>query len=151
MIEKTAPNVGFVSTAPAFAQNLNQSPIAMARDVASAAAGITGPLGATVNDYSKALSAALGGANDRVSSARLDGAMLDFAREAKALTIGNPDAAPGDLKAVIDSATEFGEAKVNALPDVGFTALDRAVTFFSEAAQALSSQPSLPLFDQSIR
>ncbi len=123
---------------------------AVLTDIALAAAAIDGALGATVKGFSETLVNALGGAGDRVGGAQFESAMLDFAREAKALVIGNPDAAGDDVRAIVNEAIASGAAKSDALPDVGLTALDRATAFFAEAAQSLSATAPTPLYDPGV-
>jgi hypothetical protein len=120
-------------------------------DFARSVAAIDGALGPSVKGLSESLVSALGQVGDRVGSAQLEGAMLDFAREAKAFAIGNPDLPATDRDACITSAIDAGVAKSNALPDVGLSPLDHAVTIFAEAAQSLATTSAAPLYDSSPR
>jgi hypothetical protein len=113
-------------------------------DLARASSMIEGPLAATVKGLSVRLATEAGGANDTIGGARLETAMLDFAREAKALRIGNPGAATP----VIDKALAAGMAKSVSLPEVGLNALDHATTVFAEAARNLAATPAAPLYDR---
>ncbi len=112
-------------------------------NVARAAGLIDGPLAATVQKLSEQFATAAGGANDMIGAAHLETAMLDFAREAKALRIGNPYAA----ESLIDEALAAGVAKFASMPDVGLNALDHATTVFAEAARSLAEAPAAPLYD----
>jgi hypothetical protein len=112
-------------------------------DVARAAGLIDGPLAATVQTLNGQFATAAGGANDTIGATRLEMAMLDFAREAKALRIGNPYAAPS----FIEEALAAGVAKSASLPEVGLNALDHATTVFAEAARSLAETPAAPLYD----
>jgi hypothetical protein len=115
-------------------------------DVARAAASIEGPLGATVKELSAQFATTAGSAKDTIGATRLEKAMLDFARESKALRIGNPDVAA----AAVDAALSAGVAKSASLPDVGMGALDHAVTIFTEAARTLATTPAAPLYDPAL-
>jgi hypothetical protein len=140
------------STMPAFAAVRDNGAAISAglTEIARAAITIDGALGATVKGFSETLVNALNGAGNRVGGAQLESAMLDFAREAKALAIGNPDATGDDVRMIVNAAIDAGAAKSDSLPDVGLTLLDRATTFFAEAAHRLSATPPAPLFDPGV-
>ncbi len=123
---------------------------AMLPQIARAATMIDGALGTSVKGLSEMLVEALGRARDRVGSAQLEFAMLDFAREAKALAIGNPDAAGDDIGMIVDKAIDSGTASLGALPDVGLTPIDRATAFFAAAAHTVSVARSAPLYDPGV-
>ena len=116
-------------------------------DVARAAATTDGSLSATIKGLSAQLSAALGSPSDKIGATRLETAMLDFAREAKALRIGVPRAAGP----VIDGAFGAGVRKSMAMPDVGLSALDHATMIFAAAARTLAATPAAPLYDPAAR
>lgn len=88
-------------------------------------------------DVGAALAAAFGHGDDSVATARLESAALDFAREARALHVGNPDTPAAERAGAIDAALAIGEASAAALSSVGFDAVDRAVTTLDAAAYAL--------------
>jgi hypothetical protein len=114
-------------------------------------ARIDGPLVASVKVLSDAVVSAVGGADNRVGSAQLEGAMVDFAREARALMIGNPDLSAASRNAAVTNAIEAGARRSDSLPSVGLSALDHAITLFEEASRSLSSSPPVPLFDPAPR
>lgn len=118
---------------------------------ARAAASVDGALAPSVKSLSAILVGALGDGGNRVGSAQFEAAMLDFAREAKAMMIGNPDLGSAAARAIVDQAIEAGAVKSAALPDVGLTRIDFATTLFAEAARTLSATPTTPLYDSGVR
>ncbi len=115
-------------------------------DVARAVGMIEGALATTVKGLSAQFVTLSAGARDTIGATRLETAMLDFAREAKALRIGNPSAATS----LIDEALAAGVGKSAALPEVGLKALDHATTVFAEAARSLAKTPAAPLYDPAV-
>ncbi len=143
MIIGVGPSTFNASTVGASASSAGTGTNATFFNVARSAGLIGEPLLATVEKLSGQFATAAGCAHDTVGAGRLETAMLDLAREAKALRIGNPDAA----LSLIEEALAAGVAKSASLPDVGLDALDLATTVFAEAARSLAETPAAPLYD----
>jgi hypothetical protein len=143
MINEVGPSTFNANGVGASAPVLATATGALIADVARAVGMIEGPLAATVQGLSARFATEADGARDTIGATRLETAMLDFAREAKALRIGNPVAAPS----FIEEALAAGVAKSASLPEVGLNALDHATTVFAEAARSLAETPAAPLYD----
>lgn len=104
-----------------------------------------GPLLEQARGAGAALAAELGRAGDAVATARLEDAVLGFAREVRALHIGCPDVPATARERAVDAAVAAGARDAAALPSVGLDAVDRLVTVLDGAARALVDFPAPPL------
>jgi hypothetical protein len=141
MIERISSS-SFQPGAPALAGSAEKA----AQDAAGALAGALthSPIGTPLLQHAEATAAALGqvlGPATPVAQARLEGAILDFGREAKSFAIAHADRGAEAISTAIDDAIEAGRAAAQALPDIALTSHDRAALLFEQAAQTLAPPP----------
>ena len=121
---------------------------ASSADLARLSEPAGGPLVVQARDTAQALAARLGRAGDAVATAKLEGAVLGFAREVRSLHVGQPDVPAVTRREAVDAALAAGAQDAAALPSVGLDAVDRLVTTLDGAARALGQQLGPPLVGQ---
>lgn len=108
------------------------------------------PAGGTLLEQVRAaaagVAAAVGRGGDVLGSARVETALLGFAREVRALHIGCPDIPESARDLAVAAALAAGNRDADALPNIGFDAADRLVATLEGAARALSADLSPSLF-----
>jgi len=94
------------------------------------------PLGTDLRALAGAATAALGQGASPVATARLERAVLDFAREAKAHAVGHG----GDgTRAALADALDAGSAAAERLAPLGMDETERAVALFEGATAHLAN------------
>lgn len=99
------------------------------------------PVGVPLREVAASVAAELGRGADPVSAARLEGATLDFAREAKAFAIGHAPAGSGAIRDALDAALDAGAAQAERLSPILSAVLpssaERITTIFEGATAHL--------------
>lgn len=95
------------------------------------------PLREVAGGVAARFGAGFGGGADPVSAARLEGATLDFAREAKAFAIGREAAGPEAVRDALNAALDTGAMQADRLSAVASAPGDRITTIFEGATAHL--------------
>lgn len=106
-------------------------------DALTLGAPVGAPVGVPLREVAGGVARALGQGADPVSAARLEGATLDFAREAKAFAIGHAPAGPGAIREALDAALDAGAAQADRLSPILSGPAERITTIFEGATAHL--------------